>query len=160
VRHWLNRIAVGLAVWGFLVWWARLDDRHPHYLGIGAAVAAAFTIIWLCADAYSVAIPPQWEMYYSRSVGRTFDPRFSRLSQELAEADSREAAAIAVHNNVARVADQILVDKYGIDRSADPDRAAQVLGPEITGYLASDARRERDVFSDRLFDVLARLESL
>jgi hypothetical protein len=158
--HWISRVTVATVVWALLVGWALLDNRQPHYLGVAAAVAACFTVGWLCADAYTLALPPQWEMYYSRSVGRTFDPRFSRLSQELAEARSREAAAVAVHANVARVADRILLDKYGVERGAEPDRAAQVLGAEITGYLAVDPRRERDVFSDRLFDVLARLESL
>lgn len=140
--------------------WARLDNRDPHYLGLAAAVLAGLAVIWLCVDAYSVSLPPQWELYFSRSPGRSFDPRFSRLSQELAEASNRQTASIALHDSIEKIADEILRTKYGVERRTDPEGAQRVLGPEVSAYLAVDPNRERDVFSQRLFDVLTRLESL
>src|SRR5581483_2553654 len=99
MMRWLARLAVAAALWGALCLWANLDDRNPYYLGLAAAVLASLTVVWLCVDAYSVALPPQWEIHYSHSPGRTFDPRFSRLSQELAEAANRQAAATALHES-------------------------------------------------------------
>ena len=157
---WLLRVLGAASVWGLIVAWAVLDDRDPHYIGLAAAVGAAFAVIWLWVDACSFALPPQWYVYNRRPIARSFDPRFSRLSQELAEAASRQEAAVAVHLNVAKVADQILVDKYGVVRSRDVEEAARILGPETSAYLVANPNRERDVFSPQLFDVLARLESL
>jgi len=160
MMRWLARLAVAAALWGALCLWANLDDRNPYYLGLAAAVLASLTVVWLCVDAYSVALPPQWEIHYSHSPGRTFDPRFSRLSQELAEAANRQAAATALHESIESLADGLLRDKYGIERGTDPEEAQRVLGPEVTAYLATEPRREREPFSPRLFDVLTRLESL
>jgi hypothetical protein len=160
MMRWGSRVVTACFVWVVLVGYGWLAERETHYLALTAAVAAVMTVVWLCTDAYAVALPPEWHLYYTRSPARSFDPRFSRLSQELAEASDRRAAALAVHSSVEKVADVILVDKYGIDRAADPQAAGLVLGEETMDYLAANPERERDVFSDRLFHVLERLESL
>jgi hypothetical protein len=160
MKRWAARGVVAVAVWALLVGYVRLDDRQPHPLGLATAVVAVLAVVWLCSDAYAVAVPPQWQLYYSRSPARTFDPRFSRLSQELAEASNRQAAATAVHTSLADVADRILLDTYGVDRARDPDGARAILGEATTAYLAADPTRQKDVFSRQLLDVLTRLESL
>lgn len=154
------RVVAAVALWGLLIGYAKLDDRQPHAVGLAAAVGAVLAAVWLCVDAYEVADPPQWTLYHSRPVSRSFDPRFSRLSQELAEASNRQAASFAVHVSVERVADRILLDKYGVDRAAEPATASQILGNQATAFLAADPAADKNVFTPQLSDVLTRLESL
>jgi hypothetical protein len=160
MSRWLARAVTAVAVWGLLLGYARLDDRQPHPVGLAAAVVSVLAVVWLCADAYEVARPPEWELYHSRAPARSFDPRFSRLSQELAESSSREAVALAVQTSVGAVADRILLDMYGVDRGRDPEAARRILGDQTADYLVRDPRRDKDVFTPQLSAVLTRLESL
>lgn len=94
------------------------------------------------------------------SPARTFDPRFSRLSQQLDEASDRREASVAVHASLIPVADRILFDKYDIDRELHPEAARAILGEDVWSYLHSRPGSEKVVFSPQLFAVLDRLESL
>ncbi len=154
------RILLAVVVWLALLGFGSIDDRKLYPVALAAAVAAALAVVWLCQDAYIVAEPPQWALYHSPAPSRTFDPRFSRLSQELADASDRQAAALAVYTSVAGVADRILRDTYVVDRALDPAAADRILGESISSYLAAGPSRAKNVFSPQLFDVLTRLESL
>ncbi len=160
MRRWLFRGVVAAAVWAALLGYAALDDRQPHPVGLAAAVTAVLAVVWLCTDAYEVAEPPQWALYQSISPDRTFDPRFSRLSQEIAEASDRKAASRAVHQSLSQVADKILLERYGVNRGVDPDAAREVLGGPTSAFLGVDPEDDARVFSPALSDVLTRLESL
>ena len=111
------------------------------------------------ADAQG-AEPAQWSLYRAPAPARTFDPRFSRLAQELDEASDRRSASLAVHTSLSAVADRILFDRYDVDRARDPDAAREILGEQAWTYLDTTPRNEKMVFSPQLFDVLDRLESL
>ena len=65
-----------------------------------------------------------------------------------------------MHVSVERVADRILLDKYGVDRAAEPATASQILGNQATAFLAADPAADKNVFTPQLSDVLTRLESL
>jgi G3E family GTPase len=60
----------------------------------------------------------------------------------------------------AAVADRLLLDKYDVSRQWDPDAAREILGEQVTSYLAAKPGSERAVFSPELSAVLDRLESL
>ncbi|MDX6298189.1 MAG: hypothetical protein QOI51_2046 [Nocardioidaceae bacterium] len=160
MKRWAQRGVAALAVWAALLGYAELDNRRPHPVGLAAAVLAILAVVWLCTDAYEVAQPPQWALYHSRPPTRSFDPRFSRLSQQLAEATDRHAAAVAVHTSVSQAAEGILLDKYGVDSARDPEQARQILGDLAADFVAAGPAEDRFVFSPELFDVLDRLESL
>lgn len=160
MRRWAGRVALAVVIWLVVVGYAKLLGRTPHVLALATAVAAVLAVVWLWMDALAVTRPPEWGLYLPRTPTRTFDPRFSRLSQMLADAPDRRSASEAVHTSVADVADTLLRDKYGVDLAADPEAARTVLGDEVWAYLAVDAAKEKDVFSERLLGVLARLEGL
>jgi len=160
MKRWVLRGVAGVCLWGAVIGYAELTDRRPHLLALAGAVAALLTVVWLCADAFELADPPQWSLYRSPSPERTFDPRFSRLSQELAEASDRRAASVALHNSLAAVADRILLDKYDVDHAHQPEAAREILGEPATSYLEAEPGIEKVVFSRLLSDVLDRLESL
>ena len=161
MSRWVWRIVTAVGLWGAAIGYGELTDRTPHLLPLAAAVAAILAVVWLCTDALEVSEPPQWTLYRSAAPERTFDPRFSRLSQELAEASDRRSASIAVHRSLTAIADRMLRDRYDVDRRREPDR-------QPATYSVSPRRRtstavpgtEKLVFSPLLFDVLDRLESL
>lgn len=160
MRLWAPRAAAVVLIWVLVVAFAYFIERPPHLVVDAAAVGALLTVGWLLADATGRAEPPDWSLYHSSSPDRTFDPRFSRLSQELADASNRRAASLVVHDSLDAVADRILLDKYDIDRARDPDAARTILGEQVSAYLCQVPGSEKTVFSPELSAVLDRLESL
>jgi hypothetical protein len=160
VRRWAGRAAGAAALWLLVLGYAYLDDRTPHVVGLAAAVTAILAVVWLSVDAFEDTRPTYWRIHATRIPTRTFDPRFSRLSQMLAEASDRRAAAEAVHSSIAAVTDALLRDKFRIDRHDDPAAARALLGDEVWVYLNDGHGNDKNVFSERLLGVLARLESL
>lgn len=129
-------------------------------MALAAATAAVFTVGWLCADAYQHAEKPEWTLYHGPATERTFDPRFSRLSQQLDENTDRAAASTALHADLTAVADRVLRDKYDVDRHLQPAVARDILGDRVWTYVGDAPVNDRVVFTPLLFDVLDRLESL
>lgn len=160
MSRWVWRIVTAVGLWGAAIGYGELTDRTPHLLPLAAAVAAILAVVWLCTDALEVSEPPQWTLYRSATPERTFDPRFSRLSQELAEASDRRSASIAVHRSLTAIADRMLRDRYDVDRAENPSAARDILGEPAASYLDTVPGTEKLVFSPLLFDVLDRLESL
>jgi len=160
MKVWLQRAAVGICVWLAAIAFAIFTERHPHPLALAAAVAAVLTVVWLCVDAFQTTEAPQWSLYRAPAPPRTFDPRFSRLSQELNEATDRRAASVALHTSLSAVADRILLDKYAVDLEREPAAAREILGEQAWSYLEARPSSEKVVFSPQVFDVLDRLESL
>lgn len=157
---WVKRGLVALCAWAGTFGFAVLTDRHPHPVALAAATTAVLTVGWLCADAYQHAENADWSLYRAPAPERTFDPRFSRLSQELDEDTDREAASIALHADLTAVADRILLDKYDVDRQSQPAVARDILGDRVWAYVDVPPSNDRVVFTPLLFDVLDRLESL
>ncbi len=159
-KRWLLRGLVAVAVWAGVTGFAELTDRRPHLLALAGAVAAVVAVGWLCTDTLGLADAADWSLYRSPSPDRSFDPRFSRLSQELAEATDRRTASAVLHASLVAVADQILFDRYDVDRARQPVEAKDILGERATAYLAAGPGAETDVSSPRVSHVLDRLESL
>jgi hypothetical protein len=160
MKRWLLRGLVAIVVWGATIGFAVFTEHHPHPIALGGAVAATLTVVWLVTDAFVSAEPAQWSLYRAPAPARTFDPRFSRLAQELDEASDRRSASLAVHTSLSAVADRILLDRYDVDRVNDPDASREILGEQVWTYLGTNPRNEKVVFTPALFDVLDRLESL
>ncbi len=160
MRRWLKRVVAAFAVWAFILGFAVFTERDPHPIPLAAAVAAGLAVVWLCTDIHQGEETPEWSLYHAPAPARTFDPRFSRLSQELNEASDRRSASRAVHTSLSKVADRILLDRYDIDRASNPVEARAILGERAWSYLTTKPGDEKVVFSAELFDVLDRLESL
>lgn len=160
MKRWVWRALFAAFTFGVALGFAALTDRTANYVPLAAAIVAVLTVIWLCVDAYGLSEPPRWLLYRSPPVQRSFDPRFSRLSQELTDFADRRAASRALHTSLTAVADQILLDRYGVDRDQAPERAHQLLGDEVDDYLRSPPGATKSVFSSTVYHVLDRLESL
>jgi hypothetical protein len=160
MRRWVKRVAIAVCFWIGTMGFAVFTDRHPHPFALAAATAALFTVGWLCTDAFEDAETPQWTLYRVASPERTFDPRFSRLSQELDEATDRKAASRALHASLNAVAGHILLAKYDVDLGRQPEEARSILGERAWSYLDATPGDDRVVFTPLVSDVLDRLESL
>jgi hypothetical protein len=160
MKLWLKRTAAVVVVWAVTLGFALFIDRHPQPIALAAGVAAVLSVVWLCVDAYQDPGPADWSLYRAPAPARTFDPRFSRLSQQLNEADDRQEASVAVRTSLSAVADRLLLDKYEVDRHRDPESAARILGDQVWRYLTSDADADQVTFSPQLFAVLDTMEAL
>lgn len=152
----LSAAAFFATAWGY----AAISDRPVQPLALAAAAGAAVALYWLWADTFFLDRAPRWQLYRSATAWRTYDPRFARLAQEVAESADQREAVIAVHMHLVRVADRLLRDKYDVTRAADPAAAARILGEPLASYLADGPGKDRDVTSPRIAAALDRLESL
>lgn len=161
MRRWGARTLAAAGAWGLLLGYAAISERSMRPAALAAAVVAALAVGWLCADT-SVLLGdgPRWQLYRANTTWRTFDPRFARLSQDIAEASDRSAAAGAVHASLLRVTERVLADKYGVDLVRDPIAARLVLGQSLASYLDDGPSKDRDVVSPQVLAALDRLESL
>lgn len=159
-QRWLVRAVAALVLWACALAFAALTDRGVYPVALAAGVLALLAVVWLAQDTIGLAETPPWSLYSSAAARRTFDPRFSRLSQDLAEAADRRSASLALHASLDLIADQILLEEYDVDRERDPERAREILGEQVTAYLASAPGSERQLFSPELDRVLDRLEML
>jgi hypothetical protein len=159
-RLWVRRAAAAVGVWGLTLAFAVFTDRSPHVLAVAAATLAVLTIVWLCTDVFEYEHVGEWILYRAPAAGRTFDPRFSRLSQQLDEDRDRDATAVALHASLTSIADRLLLDKHGVDRLAQPAAARDILGPQASSYLDRGPLSGVDIFTPQLFDTLDTLESL
>ncbi len=160
MRPWGGRVLVAALAWGLLLGYAALSERPARPVALGTAVVAVLAIGWLIADTFLLDPPPRWELYRPSNAWRTHDPRFARLSQQVAEATDQRTACAAIHASLVGVADRLLLDKYGIERSTDPAAARRVLGEPLTSYLNTGPGREADPSSPRVLAALDRLEAL
>lgn len=158
---WTQRLLAAIGSFGALWAYGWLSDRQPNAVLLGFAVVALAGLAWLARDTVESDIGVQWRItpQYAPSL-RGFDPRFSRLAQDLSESTDRQAVAFEVHAVLGRVADDILLSKYGVDPGADPARAREILGDPLADYLASQPRYHRRGYDRHIGRLLERLESL
>lgn len=162
MTRWVWRALAAVCVWAAALGFVVLTERELHPLELAAASTAVLTVLWLCLDAYQHAGEAQWSLYRAAAPERTFDPRFSRLSQQLDEDTDRQSASTALHASLVAVADRLLLDRYDVDRGREPAAARRILGDRAWSYLDTGPGPGADtvVFTPLLFDVLDRLESL
>lgn len=160
MSRWLPRGLIPAVVFAMVWLYAAGSGRSVYPVSIAAAAAAGASVCWLWVDTCYLDEAPRWRLYRSATAWRTYDPRFARLAQEVAESSNQKAAVAAIHAHLVRVADRLLLDTYAVDRAADPAGARQVLGEPLATYLDAGPARERQVVTPRVLAALDRLESL
>lgn len=160
MRRWIRRTVVAVLAWGALIGYAELTDRTPHLIPLAGGLFATLAVCWLCLDGFELAEPPHWWLYRSTSSGRTLDPRFSRLSQALAETDDAARVSAFLHDSLVETADTRLRDVRGVDRAEQPEAARALLGNRVADYLNGPPPLDRNPFSPTVDAVLDTLEAL
>lgn len=157
----MKRLVGAGVVIAVLVGFSFLGERTfvPALLVLGVLAAAAVYI--LVADEAAEMLTVRWTMPPRfASAGHTFDPRFTRLAQQLSESADRAGVAVEVHRSLAAIADDLLASRYGVDRARDPAAARAVLGDSLSDYLDRPPSYPRNGFGRKVSALLTRLEEL
>jgi hypothetical protein len=137
MSRWAGRAAAAFAVWlgAGLAAWLIGAEPHPGLLALVVAVLAA--ALWLLLDLSGSSEPVRWPMPAEapvRAPGE--DPRLERLHRMLVQHQAAHDVGEALHRELARLADQRLLLHHGVTREAVPERAVELLGPELSRVLA------------------------
>lgn len=157
-RKWTLRIGTALGVWVVTVAATGLLGNDPQPGLIALVIACGAGLLWLYLDVSADAEPARWRLVDDDPIRpRGEDPRLAMFHRVVAgHLDSRDTND-QLHRYIAAIADQRLVARHGISRLADPDRAATVMGPELTGFLAHPRAR---LSLSQINHLLDRIEAL
>ena len=156
-RVWRGRVLVVLGLWLAVCAVASLFGAHPAYGLVALVLAAGAAVLLLLLDTSARNERAVWTLPDEdpvRPPGE--DPRFALLRRVVgAHLDGRTVGG-QLHDHLMALADQRLLAHHGISRHADPERAATVLGPELSWFAAATDPYPRldlaaiDVLIDRI----------
>ena len=159
-RMWFGRFAAAFAVWAVVTAVAYWRGNQPRPGLVALFVAAGAGTIWLFLDASVLHGPTRWttrahEPY--RQPGQ--DPRLDLLTRVVGQhLDAKEVGG-GLHKHLSALADQRLVARYGVSAVADPERAAELMGPELARFVASTRPYPR-LTLDQIDVLVSRIEAL
>jgi hypothetical protein len=159
-RMWATRIGTALGLWAVVVLVAQVFGNQPDVPLLALLTAAVAATLWLYLDVSTRSETPSWELPDDAPVRPPGeDPRLALLTRVVAgHLDARDVGD-ALHRHLLQLADRRLVARHGITREADPDRAAALLGPELTALAGQRPPHPR--LDPRRIDVLlSRIEAL
>ena len=159
-RAWMARVLAAVAVWAVLVIAARVFGNQPRVGLLALTVAALATVLWLYLDAFTQDDLVVWTRSSDEPVRPPGeDPRLALLNRVVDQhLDARQSTGVLRHHLLG-LADHRLMSKYGLSRRADEQRAAAVLGPELTS-LAEQREPYPRMTLDHIDLLLQRIEAL
>lgn len=133
MSFWTRRIALAFVIWlvAAVAAWVLGNQPDPLLLALMIGVGAA--LIWLYLDVSADAEVSQWPAMTEEPIrppGQ--DPRLERLHRILTQHQSAHDVGDTLHRTLTELADHRLVAHHGVSLLADPERAAEILGPELT----------------------------
>lgn len=159
-RKWVARVLSALAVWATVVTAARALGNQPRVGLLALVVAALATVLWVFIDASTQVDPMVWDRSSDERIRPPGeDPRLALLGRVVAHhLDGRQSSG-ALRRHLLELADHRLMSRYGLSRRADEERAAAVLGPELTA-LAEQQEPFPKMTLDEIDVLLRRIEAL
>lgn len=160
MRRWTVRIALSFGVWLAVALGAWLLGNQPDpgllalMIGVGAALCWLFLDV--SADAEVSRWPPMTEEPV-RPPGE--DARLERLHRIVMQHQSAHDVSDALHRTLTELADHRLVAHHGVSLLADPDRAVEILGPELASVATQRPPYPR-LSTERVDVLLQRIEAL
>lgn len=157
---WRGRVLLTLGVWLGVCAVAAVFGARPSYGLVALVVVTGAGVLLLFLDTSSQAEPAVWTLPDEdpvRPPGE--DPRLALLHRVVSGHLDGRAVGEQLHHHLMAVADQRLLAHHGVSRLADPDRAAELMGPELTAFSRAThpyARlnaRQIDVLIDRIEDL-------
>jgi hypothetical protein len=133
----------------------------PQTLLVAALGAFLAATIW-CLQALLDSVPPSDPAppAIAPAPPAGFDQRVRTLRSGLVFSGGMEAYSERLHNTLIDLIDDQLAFAHGIDRQADPVRAASIIGPELDDFIrrpdaAATLSRRRDL--DRIVTLIEQL---
>ena len=159
-RGWTARVAAVFGLWAALVLTSRVFGARPDPLLLALTVAAGAVTVWLFLDTSVQTETPLWDRHDDdpvRPPGE--DPRLALLTRVVGQhLDAREVGD-TLHRHLVELADQRLLARHGVAWRADPERAAPLLGPELTALARQTAPFPR-LTVQQIDVLLSRIEAL
>jgi hypothetical protein len=159
-RLWTVRVGAAAALWAGVVLGAQVFGNRPDVPLLALVTAAGAAVLWLFLDASTVSETPSWELPDDAPVRQPGeDPRLALLTRVVAgHLDARDVGD-SLHRHLLHLADRRLVARHGITWEADPDRAASILGPELSALARQRAPYPR-LDPPQIDVLLSRIEAL
>jgi len=156
----MARVLAAVAVWAVLVIAARVFGNQPRVALLALTVAALATVLWLYLDAFTQDDLVVWTRSSDEPVRPPGeDPRLVLLNRVVDQHLNARQSTGVLRQHLLDLADHRLVSKYGLSRRADEQRAAAVLGPELTS-LAEQREPYPRMTLDQIDLLLQRIEAL
>ena len=159
-RRWTARLVTAAVLWVILVGGGNVLGNHPRPLLLALGVAAFATVLWLYLDTSAVHEPPDWDRAVDdpvRPPGE--DPRLALLTRVVAQHLTAREVGPTLQVHLRDLADHRLVARHGVAWRTDPDRAAPLLGPELTS-LAQQRPPYPRMSIEQIDLLLTRIEAL
>ena len=159
-RRVLVRAGTALAVWAGLVYLARDVGATPDVPLVGLAVAACAGVLWLWVDGVAEVDSPTWELPGDEPLSPPGqDLRLTALTRVVAGHFEARLPGDTLQRQLMGLVDQRLMARYGVSWRDDPERARELLPPELVDLAEQVAPYPR--MSIRRIDVLlTRIEAL
>jgi hypothetical protein len=159
-RRWRGRIATAVAVWVVVSLLMAAMQMDPSPVLIAGLVGVAAGGLCLVLDVSDVASPVSWGADRApEGLRRGGDVRVRTLQGQLQQGRNLDDGR-ALHGSLVEIVDDRLLTEHGIDRTADPERAAAVLGPPLTAFVTNPPPSRRLGDPAYLAAILDRIEAL
>lgn len=136
-----------------------LTDTGPDILLVAALVIAVGTLIWLPTSlGESIARPAPPPAPPELTTVRP-DLRTTALRQVLSGGTTNPRHAERIRQQLVELVDDELRDVHGVDRTTDPDRAREVLGPDLDRFV-TDPETASTLTPRRLGHIVALIERI
>jgi hypothetical protein len=135
---WAGRVLTVLGLWLAVCAVASVFGAHPSYGLVALVLAAGAALVLLLLDTSARQEPAVWARPDEdpvRPPGE--DPRYALLRRVLAAHLDGRTVGSQLHDHLMAVADQRLLAHHGVSRRADPERAAALMGPELSRFAAA-----------------------
>lgn len=159
-RLWRTRLLRTGLVWLALVTALGVAGLRPNVIVITAVVAVAALTAWLTHDLADNAPSVDWRPSGEQAI-TTYgdDSRTRTLRRQLGDQD-RFGADPRLHAHLVGLIDERLASTHRIDRSENPERAAALLGTDLTAFIDATALDAGLADPVRLGRIITRIESI
>lgn len=136
-----------------------LLQMRPAVTVLAALAGVVAATLWMVLDVSDVAVRTDWRASADGSgTTRGGDARVGALRRQIADARAFDDST-SLHRSLVELADEAL-RLHGVDRLAQPSRAAALLGPQLTAFVSHAPDREVIGDARRLDTLVSRLEQL
>ncbi|MDN5854962.1 MAG: aluminum activated malate transporter family protein [Actinomycetia bacterium] len=138
-EQWRNRALATLVASGLVLGGAAVSGDGLDPVAFVVIAFCVASLAWLGADLAGITEGRTDDRPPAPAAGsrRSVDLRTTRLSRRLAEIGRPGYNDEHLWSDLVELIDDRLLRHHDVDRTADPDRAAQVLGPRLTTFVTA-----------------------
>ncbi|MFZ4811379.1 MAG: hypothetical protein ACOYL9_08560 [Ilumatobacteraceae bacterium] len=156
---WRRRVLAAIAAWVVTVCVMLGLEMRPNPVVLALVVAITATVGFVLIDLSDIAAPVDWATAREADSTRGGDARVRILTRRLEQGGVMGGDSM-VHSTLVELIDDELLTAHGVDRSSEPDRAATILGPDLTRLVSEPASSQQLSDPTFLATILDRVESL